>query len=87
MDELKFVGVIDAIVVFILFMVSVPPYIFLFFLVITTYLSLKLYREIRKKVSHNAMDFFFYELGIYQPKKKHKRDIDLPYGFHRKLLD
>ena len=86
-DELKFVGIIDAIVVFTLFMISVPPYVFLFFLVISSYLSLKLYREIRKKVSHNAIDFFFYELGISHPKKKHFKDVELPYGFNRKLRD
>lgn len=87
-DELKFIAIIDVIVAFILFMVSVPAYIFLFFLVISSYLSLKVYREIRKKVSSNAMDFFFYELGLYTPKKKrNKKDIELPYGFHRRLLD
>jgi hypothetical protein len=87
MDELKFVGIIDAIVVFSLFMISVPPYIFLLFVIASSYISLKVYREIRKKMSSNAIDFFFYELGIWQPKKKHKKDVDLPYGFHRKLLD
>jgi len=86
-DELKFVGIIDGVTVFVLFMMSLPPYIFLLFLVATSYISLKIYREIRKKVSHNAIDFFFYELGIYQPKKKHKRDINLPFGFNRRLLD
>lgn len=86
-DELRFIAIIDIVVVFILFTASVPPYVFLFFLVISSYLSLKIYREIRKKVSHNAIDFFFYELGISQPKKKHNRDVDLPYGFNRKLRD
>jgi len=86
-DELKFVGIIDLIVTLILFAISVPAYVFLFFLVVSSYLSLKIYREIRKKVSHNAMDFFFYELGASHPKKKHSRDVELPYGFIKKLRD
>ncbi|WP_456470005.1 hypothetical protein [Caminibacter sp.] len=87
-DELKFVAIIDGITAFTLFMISVPPYIFVFFLTVSSYFSLKLYREIRKKLSSsNAIDFFFYELGISQPKKLHKKDVEIPYGFIKKLID
>jgi len=86
-DELKFIFIIDAIATLLLFLLGVPPFLYLVVLAFSSYISLKVYRELRKKISHNAIDFFFYELGLYQPKKKHSKDVEIPYGFIKKLID
>lgn len=54
---------------------------------IVMYFAGKLYGKYSKEASPGFLIHFFYDIGLYKPKKIDENDIELPYGFERRFKD
>ena len=89
-DELKVVFIVEAITIFVLFVLSVPPFLMVIVIAAVGWVTIKIYRKSAKSVSPGYIDHFFYSIGMSHPEesalKKKKRPF-LPYGFIRRFRD
>lgn len=85
-DELKFAVAVSIVVFLLTFFTNMPPYIILIFFVGSFYISIRIYKKTFKNVK-NVMDHFFYNLGLYNPKKRKNEKIEIPYGFIKRFID
>lgn len=91
-DILLFDMIVAAVTVFLLFVLSVPPYLIVIILLVAVRVGHVSYTRLVKDASPGYLGHLFYSLGIKDPNRKSKykqrtgRNL-MPWGFEKEFRD